>query len=154
MRNLSLRDRGSVPLAFRTKMTLIGCIVAWVSRKRIIKNIDNFSTTCSGSHHIIIYMLPLALFLLSRKIILPWTLLFLLLAISFKRWLSMSPSLSLAKEEVQPLAKFVRSQLRLVFDLLLFIKSLCRSINSRLSYQKKAISDTKIGVITRIDSVL
>lgn len=60
----------------------------------------------------------------------------------------------MAKEEVQPLAKFVRSQLRLVFDLLLFIKSLCRSINSRLSYQKQAISDTKIGVITRIDSVL
>lgn len=53
---------------FTRKMTLIRRIVAWVSQKRIIKNIDNFSTSWPRSHLNLIYMLPLALFSLSRKI--------------------------------------------------------------------------------------
>ena len=71
-RNLCLEQSGSLPLGFYMQMTLNWCIVAWVSRKRIIKNIDNFSTTCRRSHPIIIYMFSLASFLLSKTIILSW----------------------------------------------------------------------------------
>lgn len=50
MRSLYVGQDGSAPIAFYFTRVLFSRIVAWVSWKQLIKNIDNFSTTCHRSH--------------------------------------------------------------------------------------------------------